>query len=1240
MVKLCRACGYINKDDALECEECHSLFDDKLDSLVNNSNNIDDNGTTLENEYQPSEIISLSDILKSNNEDVVSNIDQYTSFYNNVDSSSDIPNNNFNDFYNKEENETQQYVTDFLYSKNGEEENFELDENQIIDQSEQEIISDDMEIISNDVSDFLYGSSDEQINNDNTQITEDYNNYNQESVSDILYSDYQEQANTHEKKEKDIALDENIDVPESVSEFLYKNVPVESKEEDFEESVSDYNTQINVDTPNTDSIDNNFKQDEPQPLDAFYDDNIESQSVSEFLYNTAQENINDLLEKAEQEIDIYTKDDDKESNVLEEKNISEEEYSNNNDNVIIPTDAVENNEVEEISPSQETIDSTENNVVEEVSASQDTIDSAENSDIINEVDVLEERDVIEENDNSTDISKYDTLSDDTAITTTDNKEDDVLTEENVNTEINDDVLLTEDSIDKQVEEELEDATFMESININDILGTNSSTEDEETETSDNKDVKTKDGNNNDEVTTEHTKTDLLDTLKQIFSFTSFGSRELSKKELEKEYDNSNTQDNNNDDTGEDIYETVTEDNINSFKDSNIPISTNKPIKGQPMNFNSIKPMEIRKKSVDNKAAAMEDTELEDALKAFENIGKPTQKEEEKKSETVVYDLSSTPSENKEEEIVSAIPVVDKEEKKRKIITKKIDKEKSNNHSLLKRSIAISAAIACIVVAIIVIYSVNKEKELYAYAQRLAANNDISYNNLYEGLREKGYSEDDSFKAIQALNIDFAENAVNVAYTAAQDSNKLSSKEEVSKILESKGFANSEIEKAMSSIDWSKYLTIYIDACISKSKELDKNTIITNIENAKFSSTEVDYVKRNAEWSKLAKKNLNTYLGDEELHTKEEAKLFLEEKGYSDEDIDKTFKEYEWDTYAYQYLTKYLQQQEEAGKTIESSRNSYVKILEDAKFDQEDIELVIGRFDFASYATSKIDTIAENGKFIDKNEVKKSLEADGYTEEEIETALKATDWNATAITSLDSLKDKTLSKADMLKKLTDAGYSESEIEYAKKKYVWADQLKKYVFDYLEPENKTGSEEHLRELLKDSGYTEDEIIDFFYHSISSDYFKNNAKEAVKDISSSTTYSRNAARNFLKNLNYSNTEINAVINSTDWEEVAKKYIKGIDVNSKAEARTALQKEDFSSAEIEEALSSINDWKSRCLTWAKSIYAQNSDDTKCQDYKKYKRNEETSIEQTLRNGDYSSDEIKYVMENLFVPAPCNIND
>ena len=331
-------------------------------------------------------------------------------------------------------------------------------------------------------------------------------------------------------------------------------------------------------------------------------------------------------------------------------------------------------------------------------------------------------------------------------------------------------------------------------------------------------------------------------------------------------------------------------------------------------------------------------------------------------------------------------------------------------------------------------------------------------------------------------------------------------------------------------------------------------------------------------------------------------------------------------------------------SIESSRISYTKILEDAKFDEEDIELVMGRFDFASYAKSKIDTtISEGSDFVDKKSVKESLEKEGYTEEEIEKALKETDWNTAAVDSLKSLDNRKLSKKEMIQKLTDAGYSDDEIAYVNKNYDWKDQGNKYI-EFLNSENKNGNEEHLRSILTENGYTADEV-DKLIFSLSLDYFTNAAKEDIKEISSDTDFSRKKVKNYLSDLNYGSTEINAVINSLrdDWDVAASKYLKSLNINSKAEGRKALQDVEFTSSEIDYALSTISasNWTLMCIDYAKAIYNANDANTKCLDFNKYKKREETSIAQTLKTAEYSNDDIETALANIFSrePAGCIVD-
>lgn len=1197
MVKLCRACGYINRDDALECEECHSLFDDKLNSLVNNDiieDKIEENNDS--NEYQPSEIISISDILKQNNEDVISDQNQYV-----PDDTTNITINNtnenvFND-YNKEDN-SPQYVSDFLYSKNGDSDSYTLDENQFIGDPNQIEEFDETSDDSNTVSDFLYDSNQNNSSYESTSSIDINDDFDFTSVSDFLYGNSQATDNNTNDYSNKIGLEDDFDAEEDVTNILYNNHNINTNEI-IDES--------KIETFDDDLINTN----EVRPFDIIYSDSQEK-NVSNFLYDEDS----NAIEETTTENNILDETAVNENDILEEISPFVQEMSNVE--VYEPADIDESYVYNEQASDENEIPEEINELVEE------TVPISENIDLLSPADAEENFDVLS-NDNSN-IKSFDTLSDDVL------ESKDVL-EETINDNV---TILSDEEINEEVDKELKDATYMQGLDISNILSYGNEEEANQTDST----VETENEQDNTQTST---KTGLLDTLKQIFSLSSSSSKELSKEELDKEYNNG-TNDSNNE----------------NFDDSNIGplenLNSSKPSTPKPSGFTNIKPMEIRRKSVDNINKAVktsDDEELANAFEVFENVGS-YKKEKEEAPQTVIYDdLSSINKVNTEEETnQTAIPSKeDKKSKKSKLIKGKkqiIEKPLSRKQTIIRRSIALSFAVAAIIIAIVVISRVNKEKELNAYAARLAANNDVSYTYLYNSLLEKGYSEEESFKAIESLNIDFADNALNIIYTVAQDSNKLSTKEEVKNILVGKGFANSEIEKAMSIVDWSKFLNIYIDACVAKIKELDKNTIIKSIQDAGYTTTEIEYIKKNSDWTKLAKKNLDSYLNNEEdtLHTKEEAKIYLVEKGYSDQDIDNTFKNYEWDVYAYQYLTKYLEQKEEAGTTIESSRITYTQILKDAKFDEEEIELVMGRFDFASYAKSKIDTtISEGSNFVDKNKVKESLEKEGYTKEEIESALKETDWKTTAIDSLKSLDNRKLSKKEMIQKLTDAGYSDEEIEYVNKNYGWTEQAENYLA-FIRLEKKNGNEEHLRSLLTDSGYTTEEINKLIEKVDKNlDYFKNAAKEDIEDISSDTGFSRKKVRKYLSELNYGSDEIDAVIKSyaKSWKSIAESFIKSLNINSRSEARKALQNDEFTSEEIESAISSINasSWSQICVDYAKSIYDQEGDDDKCEDYKLYKNNNknETSIAKALKAVEYSDEEISSALNKVFTIAPCTVN-
>ena len=708
--------------------------------------------------------------------------------------------------------------------------------------------------------------------------------------------------------------------------------------------------------------------------------------------------------------------------------------------------------------------------------------------------------------------------------------------------------------------------------------------------------------------------------------------------------------------------------INLKMDEPEPAVSRKPKK----TITSVKPMELKKRTNDavNKADADDDT-LQDAMDVFESIGsKPTTNTEDDESKkTVVYDLVGTvpkhepkPAHIATKEDQKVEEKEDKKEessKKKKLLggkknkkDKKIKKDVKErpNLSIVQRSIAISVVLALAIVAVVVVSRINRSKELKVYTNNLVGDQNVSYQQLYDALLEKGYSEKEILGVIADLNIDFNEFALNVLYSAALDTNKLASKKDAENLLIKNGFTASEIDNAMQSADWNNFLTIYINQCVSKKKVLDKKTIMKSIKDAGYSEQEIQFVDNNIDWAKLAKKNINAYTSGEELHTKDDINVYLLDLGYSEKDIAKTFEEYEWDIYAYTYLTKYLEIKEKEGDTIELSRPIYTDILTKAGFSAEEIANVMARYDFAGQATSKVDALITTGKdFVNKSELKKALAKEGYTTEEIEKALAETDWNEAAISSLKSLDNAKFSKNEMLKTLKDAEYSEKELEYATTKYEWTVQGLKYI-DYLKSQKKNGNETYLRTSLKEAGYTSDEIdkmIKSLNFEKSVDWFEEAAKNDLNSIKDNDNFTRNKAKQYLTELHYGDKEINSALASisySDWKRLASNYLSSADFKTRIEAREKLQNEGFINSnenkEIDYALQSVN-WTNKCKECARSLYDQNDSDTKCLDYKKYKKQEDgtASIEQSLQLAEFTSDEIRSALNEIFASSPCNIN-
>lgn len=679
---------------------------------------------------------------------------------------------------------------------------------------------------------------------------------------------------------------------------------------------------------------------------------------------------------------------------------------------------------------------------------------------------------------------------------------------------------------------------------------------------------------------------------------------------------------------------------------------------------SVKPMEIKKRSNENAISAeSNDDSLQDAMDVFETMGiKPVASTNESSNQkTVVYDLVgavpkhdaksdniATKDESKEKDDDNDKPTksllgkkkVSKEKRKKKIEKNKIEL------SVVQKSIAISAVIALIIVLIIIISRVNRSKELKVYTNNLVGDQNVSYQQVYDLLAEKGYSEKEILGVLADLHIDFNEFALNVLYSAALDTNKLATKKDAESLLIRNGFTTSEVDYAMTNADWNKFLSIYIEACISKIKVLDKKTIMKTIQDSGFSEQEKQYVDNNIDWAKLAKKNINSFTSNEELHTKDEINIYLLDLGYSEKDIIKTFEEYDWDAYAYTYLTKYLENKEAEGDPIELSRPLYTEILTEAGFSSEEVSNVMARYDFAAHASSKVDSLITTGKdFINKSELKKSLANEGYTAEEIEQALAETNWNEAAITSLKSLDNTKLSKNEMLKTLKDAEYSDKELEYATTKYEWDTQGLKYI-EYLKNQKKNGNEAYLRTTLKEAGYTSDEIdkmIISLNFEQSVDWFEEAAKNDILTIKDSDNFSRSKAKKYLAELHYGDKEINAAlatISYADWKRYASSFLSSTDFDSRVEARQKLQNEGFANSsenkEIDYAIQSVN-WSNKCKEYTKKLYNQSD---KCKEYNKFISNSETSIEQSLKLAEYTSDEIRTALIEIFATAPsgCDI--
>lgn len=696
--------------------------------------------------------------------------------------------------------------------------------------------------------------------------------------------------------------------------------------------------------------------------------------------------------------------------------------------------------------------------------------------------------------------------------------------------------------------------------------------------------------------------------------------------------------------------------------------TKKPdIDDKPINrLSQIKPMVIKKRTTEatHTKSEEEDESLTSALEVFDSINTRHVEEAvnpEPKKETIVYDLNSDngiktkPSEEKEEakeQSKQAVLITPNKKKK----SKKDDKTKSTNpdakkFSFIRKSITISAILAIIIIGAVIIINVNKTKDLKTLCTTLTQKNDISYESLFNNIIDKGFSEKDATKAIEELDINFEENAMNVLYTAAQDSNKLASKADVRTLLESKLFTNSDIEYALTNADWNKYLSIYVDACVAKTKELDKNTIISNIKAGKFDLKEINYIKDEYDWTKLAKKNIDSFLKGDDLHTKEETRIKLVELGYSDKDIEDTFEIYEWDSYAYTFLTKYLNQQETNGESVELTRNTYTEILTKAGFAEEEIASVLSRFDFASIAGERVDSfIAEGKDFINKLSIKDTLSKDGYTQSEIEKVLAETNWNEAAMTSLKSLDNAKLSKKEMITKLTDSGYEEKEIEYVEKNYDWSVQGIKYI-ENLKSQQKNGNEEYLRALLKENGYTTEEInklIVSLNFEKTTDWFEDTAKVALSSITNSDNFTRKKAKDYLTSLHYGEKEINAALNSislSDWKNYAIKYLDEADFNTRIDARSLLQNAGFlntsENKEIDYAIKEYN-WTNKCVTYARSLYNQMDACTKYKSYNYYYHNigdktkNDSALYSALLQGEYTENEIANALDNyIFTKEP-----
>ena len=284
-----------------------------------------------------------------------------------------------------------------------------------------------------------------------------------------------------------------------------------------------------------------------------------------------------------------------------------------------------------------------------------------------------------------------------------------------------------------------------------------------------------------------------------------------------------------------------------------------------------------------------------------------------------------------------------------------------------------------------------------------------------------------------------------------------------------------------------------------------------------------------------------------------------------------------------------------------------------------------KVDFTDNMSRKLNAAIEKpSKILCKDDLKKELLNAGFNTEEIDNLFLSVNWDSfykTYITNYFDYHDGMIKKNEFLDDLSKHGFNQQDILFFSSLTEWNTLAQKYIRQFFE-ENKLASKNAAKNYLESLGYKEDEIDNIF---LNVDWNKQaltcitnylNQDDQVSTVSKEEEVTKSLFNRVLKEMGFSESEIEYAKNNYNFsgsiEKIINTYASENKMLSKTELEKSLKNKQFTNDEIKTAFENV-DWKKYAASTAAEHLAQN------------KANKNAAL-QYLKDNGYTDEEVASV--------------